>query len=80
MRDAILHGLELRRERVKSFGAQLNAYNPLSVLARGYAVVTRKEDGSVVSRVAQTEPGQQIQIRVSDGQIDAEIVNPKSEI
>jgi exodeoxyribonuclease VII large subunit len=57
---------------------RLEALNPLAVLARGYAVVTRKEDGSVVSHVAQTRPGQPIQIRVSDGQVDAEIQNPKS--
>jgi exodeoxyribonuclease VII large subunit len=54
---------------------RLEALNPLAVLGRGYAVVTRKEDGSVVSRVAQTRPGQQIQIRMLDGQVDAEIKN-----
>jgi exonuclease VII large subunit len=57
---------------------RLEALNPLAVLKRGYAVVTRKDDGSVVSRVAQTQAGQQIQIRVSDGQMDAEIKNPRS--
>jgi exodeoxyribonuclease VII large subunit len=56
---------------------RLEALSPLAVIARGYAVVTRKEDGSVVSRVSQTKQGEQIQIRVSDGQLDAEIVNRK---
>jgi exonuclease VII large subunit len=50
------------------------------VLARGYAVVTRKDDGSVVSRVAQAQQAQQVSIRVSDGQVDAEIKNRKSQI
>jgi len=52
--------------------------SPLAVLARGYAVVTRKNDGKVVSRVEQMKQGEQIQVRVSDGQFDAEIVNRKS--
>jgi exonuclease VII large subunit len=41
-------------------------------------VVTRKDDGSVVSRIAQAKVGEQVHIRVSDGQLDAEIINPKS--
>jgi exodeoxyribonuclease VII large subunit len=57
---------------------RLEALNPLAVLARGYAVVTQKGDGSVVTQVAQTRPGQQVQIRVSDGQVDAEIKDPNS--
>ena len=40
----------------------------------------RKDDGAVVSRVAQNQAGEQISIRVSDGQIDADIINPKSKI
>jgi exodeoxyribonuclease VII large subunit len=54
------------------------ALNPLAVLKRGYAVVTRKSDGSVVSKVKQVNAGDQIQVRVSDGQLDAEIVNRQS--
>jgi exodeoxyribonuclease VII large subunit len=45
---------------------RLDALNPLAVLARGYAVVTRKEDGKVVSRVAQASDV--MNIRVSDGE------------
>jgi exodeoxyribonuclease VII large subunit len=70
MQDATLHGLVLRRERVRSLAAQLNAYNPLNVLARGYAVV-RKEDGEVVRSVMQVTPGDALTIRVSDGEINA---------
>ena len=40
----------------------------LAVLARGYAVVTRKEDGSVVSRVAQASD--EMKVRVSDGEFE----------
>ena len=67
MQDALLHGLVLRRERVSSRSAQLNAYNPFNVLARGYAVV-RKENGEVVRSVTQVTADEQLTIRVSDGE------------
>ncbi len=75
---SLLHRLQLQAAHVHGMQRRLAALNPLAVLARGYAVVTRKEDGSVVSRVEQTRPGEQIQIRVSDGSFDAEITDPKS--
>jgi exodeoxyribonuclease VII large subunit len=73
--SSMLHRIQLQSTHVKGMQRRLEALNPLAVLGRGYAVVTRKEDGSVVSRVAQTRPGEQIQIRVSDGHVDAEIKN-----
>jgi len=47
---------------------RLAALSPLAVLARGYAVVTRKVDGKVVSRVALA--GEEMKVRVSDGEFD----------
>ena len=76
--SALLHRVQLQSAHVKGMQKRLEALSPHGVLARGYAVVTRKDDGSVVSHVAQTQPGQQVIIRLSDGQVDAEIVNRKS--
>ena len=76
--SALVHNFQLQKKHIQGTQSRLEALSPLAVLARGYAVVTRKDNGSVVSRVAQAQPGQQIQIRVADGQLDAEIVNPKS--
>jgi exodeoxyribonuclease VII large subunit len=75
MYSSLLHRVQLQSAQVKGMQRRLEALSPLAVLARGYAVVTRNEDGSVVSRVGQTRDGQKINIRVSDGQLDAEIVN-----
>ena len=71
--SSLLHSLQLQSAHIKGMKRRLEALNPNAVLARGYAVVTRKDDGRVVSRVAQVDSGQQILIRVSDGQLDAEI-------
>ena len=76
--SSLLHRIQLQSTHVKGMQRRLEALSPLAVLGRGYAVVTRKEDGSVISRVAQTQPGQQVAIRVSDGQVDAEVKDHKS--
>jgi len=40
--------------------------------------VTRKLDGSLVHKIEQAHPDDEILIRVSDGQFDAQIVNSES--
>jgi exodeoxyribonuclease VII large subunit len=72
MQDALKHALALKRERVSSHVAQLNAYNPLNVLARGYAVV-RKENGEVVRSVTQVTADERLTIRVSDGEFKTKV-------
>jgi exodeoxyribonuclease VII large subunit len=51
MQDALKHALALKREQVNSWVAQLSAYHPLNVLARGYAVVRNASSGEVVRSV-----------------------------
>ena len=75
---SLLHRIELHAAHIQGMDRRLEALNPLAVLARGYAVVTQKEGGRISSRVAQTKPGQKVQIRLSDGQVDAEIKNQNS--
>jgi exodeoxyribonuclease VII large subunit len=76
--SALVHRHELNLAHIDGLSSRLEALNPLAVLKRGYAVVTRKSDGGVVSKVKQVNAGDQIQVRVSDGQLDAEIVNRQS--
>jgi exodeoxyribonuclease VII large subunit len=65
---ALSHHIQLQATHVKGMERRLEALNPLAVLARGYAVVTRKEDGSVISRVAQASD--EMKVRVSDGEFE----------
>jgi exodeoxyribonuclease VII large subunit len=62
------HHLQLQSAHVKGMQRRLEALNPSAVLARGYAVVTRKDDGSIVSRVSQA--GDEMKVRVSDGELE----------
>jgi|RhiMetdeSRZDD1v2_1073273.scaffolds.fasta_scaffold340088_2 exodeoxyribonuclease VII large subunit len=67
-RSSLFHHLRLHSAHVKGMQRRLQALNPMAVLGRGYAVVTRKDDGSVVSRLAQA--GDEMNVRISDGEFE----------
>jgi exodeoxyribonuclease VII large subunit len=52
--------------------------DPLAVLARGYAVVLREDDLSLVRSVQQVAAGDRLRVRVSDGTFGAEAKTPAS--
>jgi exodeoxyribonuclease VII large subunit len=61
--------LRTKRVRLDALQAQLLALDPLAVLGRGYAVLTDAENGRVISRVDQVEPGSLLRARISDGEL-----------
>jgi len=68
---AEVHRLALQASALDGLEKHLQALNPVQVLSRGYAVVRRRQDGAVVSRVSQARDG--ILVRVSDGEFEAEV-------
>ncbi|MCC6299073.1 MAG: exodeoxyribonuclease VII large subunit [Anaerolineales bacterium] len=66
--SAAFNRIILEQKHLEGTHKRLEALSPLAVLARGYAVVTRKDDGSVVSRVAQASG--EMNVRVSDGEFE----------
>ncbi len=70
---AIQHALGLERERLNGVKNRLVALNPSAVLARGFAIVSRQQDGRIVKSVHQASAGDGILIRVSDGTIVADV-------
>ena len=64
--SSLAHHVQLQSMHVRGMQRRLGALNPNAVLARGYAVVTRKDDGRVVSRV--TQASDDMKVRVSDGE------------
>ena len=70
-RSSLFHQLQLQSTQVIGMQRRLQALNPMAVLGRGYAVVTRKDDGSVVSRVSQADD--EMNIRVSDGEFEVKL-------
>jgi len=65
---SVAYRVNLQKKFLEGAQKRLEALSPLAVLARGYAVVTRKADGGVVSRVAQAS--EEMKIRVSDGEFE----------
>jgi len=66
--SSLLHRVQLQSTHIKGMGRRLAALSPLAVLGRGFAVVTRKDDGSVVSSVAQASD--EMKVRVRDGEFE----------
>jgi exodeoxyribonuclease VII large subunit len=67
----ITHSLSLQRERVKTLAARLETLNPQATLARGYAIVQKGQ--VVVSHTGQVSQGDEIVVKVSDGEFEATV-------
>jgi exodeoxyribonuclease VII large subunit len=67
------HILSLRSERLRGVAMRLHSLSPLLTIARGYAVVRRNSDQTVVSSRQQVQPGDELTIQVTDGQIYATV-------
>jgi len=65
---SIVYGIQLQKKHIEGTQQRLDALNPLAVLKRGYAVVTRKDDGRVVSHISQA--ADEMRVRVSDGEFE----------
>jgi exodeoxyribonuclease VII large subunit len=67
------HILSLHNERLRGVAMRLHSLSPLLTIARGYAVVRRNSDQAVVSSTQQVQPGDELTIQVTDGQIFATV-------
>ncbi|HNN12670.1 MAG TPA: exodeoxyribonuclease VII large subunit [Anaerolineales bacterium] len=68
--SALTHRIQLQSASVDGISKRLQALNPTGVLARGYAIITRKEDGRIVSKMSHAQG--EMTVRVSDGEFDIE--------
>lgn len=65
---ALAHRIQLQFARVDGMWKRLQALNPEGILSRGYAIITRKADGVVVSKVSRAQG--ELNVRVSDGEFE----------
>lgn len=75
---ALRHHQTLQRARLDTIDQHLSALNPLAVLKRGYAIVSRP-DGQIVRSVGQTRPGDSLLVRVQDGDFDVAVKDRATE-
>jgi exodeoxyribonuclease VII large subunit len=70
-------GMQIRLDRTRlqldHAARSLQSLNPAAVLNRGYAIVTRTADGSLVRQAGQVSKDESIHIRVSQGSLDARV-------
>src|SRR5207244_2611617 len=62
-----------RRERLGALVGRLDAMSPLKVLARGYAIVTRSDDGRAVRDSHEVVVGDALCVRVAHGSFEAAV-------
>jgi exodeoxyribonuclease VII large subunit len=71
------HTLELRRHRLDGLHLRLAALSPLSILNRGYAIVTRAGTTEVIRSANAVHSGDELEVRVSEGQFGVEVTPPR---
>ncbi len=71
--SASLHAVALKRKALAGLMQTLRAVGPASVLARGFAVVQRADDGAIVRSTEQVSIGDALNVRVSDGVFNADV-------
>lgn len=65
--------LSPRRARLDLLMSRADSSSPLKTLQRGYSIVTSLKSGNLVTSKSQVHPGDEIEIRVSDGLIHATV-------
>lgn len=60
---------ERRRRQIEATASQLTQLSPLAILGRGYSILTKVRDGTIVRRAEDTHPGEEIVARLSQGQL-----------
>lgn len=73
------HLLITLSQKVTGLHKQIDTLNPLSTLKRGYAVVQKRGSSKVLSKTNHFATGDQIDIAVLDGTIDAVVGNFRSQ-
>lgn len=73
---ALRHRTQLQRAHLQGLEQRLLALNPLAVLSRGFAVVTRP-DGQLVRSTAQAQAGDRLHVTVSDGRFGVRVQPPE---
>ena len=76
---ALRHTLQLLREQTMRLVQSLSNLGPSTTLARGYAIVTRVDTTNVVRRGADVHIGEELDVRVAEGQFGVRVTRPEGE-
>ena len=79
LRNAMAQKLKDNRHRLGIYLERYKGLSPLGRLNQGFAFAADKE-GRAVTQISQTEPGDLLEISVTDGVIQAEVIATRKEI
>ncbi|SEK76750.1 Exodeoxyribonuclease VII large subunit [Pseudoxanthomonas sp. GM95] len=74
---AIARQLQRDALRLRGLVRSLEAVSPLATVARGYALVTREDDGTLVRSTTQVAEGDRLNARLADGQLRVQVLPPR---
>jgi exodeoxyribonuclease VII large subunit len=69
--------LSLRRENLEKLGGMLMTADPLATLDRGYSIVLKLPDKSVIETIGSIDLGDDVLVMVRDGEIHCVVKNLK---
>src|SRR5258706_353017 len=70
---ALAHRFQMERVHIAGISQRLQSLNPLAVLQRRYAVVTRQDDGSLIYNERQAPGGSDLHVRLAEGGLDVRV-------
>ena len=67
--------VKIRSTRLTGIQGQLFSLNPMSILKRGYAIVTQP-DGTLVFSISQVQTGNNLDVLLQDGKVQVTVQSP----
>ena len=67
------------QQRLKLAGRTLDSVSPLATLGRGYAIVTERESGQLLTAASSVAAGVNIQARLAEGSLEATVTGTNEE-
>jgi exodeoxyribonuclease VII large subunit len=78
LQHAIRQRLAAATHRLELAQRALATVSPLATLARGFAVITRAADGTLLTRAAEARAGEAIEALMADGRLHARVLQVKT--
>ena len=75
LKQSMHHRLEKNKSYIASLASQLNALSPLAVLSRGYSILTK--NSLPIHSTKEVAIGDKLKARVSDGEIECDVLDIK---
>ncbi|HSS65938.1 MAG TPA: exodeoxyribonuclease VII large subunit [Gammaproteobacteria bacterium] len=78
LRDFTRRRLSDARARISETTRALNSISPMGTLERGYSILTRAEDGALVSAADSVQRGERVHARLAKGELDLTVEGKKT--